>query len=77
MKIRRVDGVKSKVVVTVAEEHGHTTIVLYRGGKTGLAFRSPGHRILKDAARARRMGEATISGASASAAIPSQQGGSQ
>ncbi len=77
MKIRTGNGVKSKVVVSVGDEHGDATIVLYRGGRTGLAFRSPAHRILKDAARARRRGEAMHSLASASAAIPSQQGGSQ
>jgi len=77
MKIRKHDGITAKVVVTVIDEDGESTVILYRGGKTGLAFRSPTHRILKDAARARRTGDATPPGGSASAAIPSQQGGSQ
>lgn len=77
MKIRKADGVKATVVVTVGDDGQDTTIVLYRGGKTGLAFRSPAHRILQEAGRARRTGDATCSGASASAAIPSQQGGAQ
>ncbi|CAE6727858.1 MAG: hypothetical protein H8K06_15730 [Nitrospira sp.] len=77
MKIRTANGIKSKVVVSVGDEQGDATIVLYRGGRTGLAFRSPAHRILKDAARTRRTGEAMLSVASASAAISSQQGGSQ
>lgn len=65
-------GVKAKVVVTVSESTDGNTVVLYRGGKTGLAFRSPSHRVLKDAARQRSRG-----GAVSSAAMTYQQGGSQ
>jgi hypothetical protein len=77
MTIRTGHGVKSKVVVSVGDEHGNATIVLYRGGRTGLAFRSPAHRMFTDAVRARRTSEATASGACASAAKPFQQGGSR
>lgn len=78
MKIRKPEGIKAKVVVTVGDQQdGQATVVLYRGGKTGLAFRSPAHRILQDPTRTRRAGDATGAGASASAARPFQQRGSQ
>ncbi len=77
MKIRKAEGVKATVIVTVGNDGQNSTTVLYRGGKTGLAFRSSAHRILQEAGRARRAAHATLSGAFASAAIPSQQGGSQ
>ncbi|MBS0170684.1 MAG: hypothetical protein JSR62_10055 [Nitrospira sp.] len=78
MKLRKPDGIKAKVVVTVGDgDQGDSTVVLYRGGKTGLAFRSPVHRLLLDNTRMRRAEDATSSGASASAAKPFQQGGSQ
>jgi|GEM_PF-42767 len=72
MKIRKVDGVKAKVVVTVGDDDGESTIILYRGGKTGLAFRPPANRILKDAARSSRTVDATHADASVSAALPHQ-----
>jgi len=77
MTIRKHDGITAKVVVTVIGEDGESTVILYRGGKTGLAFRSPAHRMFTDAVRARRTSEATASGACASAAKPFQQGGSR
>lgn len=70
-------GVKAKVVVTVKDSADENTVVLYRAGKTGLAFRSPTHRLVKDAARQRSRGEAASSGAQASAAVTHQHGGSQ
>lgn len=78
MKIRKPEGIKARVVVTVGDEQdANATVVLYRGGKTGLAFRSPAHRILQGTTRMRRAGDATGAGASASATKPIQQGGSQ
>ena len=75
MKQPKEFGVKAKVVVTFSEQADDNTIVLYRGRKTGLAFRSPSHRVLKIAARQRNRGEAAASGAQASAAVTHQQGG--
>lgn len=65
-------GVKAKVIVIVRESADGSTVVLYRGGKNGLAFRSPFQRVLRDAARQRSRG-----GAIPSAARTHQQGGSQ
>lgn len=63
-------GVKTKIVVTLGEHDGEQPVILYRGGKTGLAFRSPSHRVLKESARRhRRNGDAASSVAPASAAM--------
>ncbi len=75
MRNQKDQGVKAKVVVTLGESDGEPNIVLYRRGKTGLAFRSPSHRVLKEAARHRAKGVAASSGAPASAAVTHQQGG--
>lgn len=76
MKNQKDLGVKATVVVRLEDSDGEQTIVLYRGGKTGLAFRSPSHRVLKEAARQRGGGDAAAtSGAPASAAMTHQQGG--
>ena len=75
MKHQKDYGVKAKVVVTLRESADENTVVLYRGGKTGLAFRSLSHRVLRDAARQRSRGDATSSSAQASAAVTFQQGG--
>lgn len=78
MKHQRDPGVKAKVVVTLSESAEHAPVVLYRGGKTGLAFRSPSHRVLKDAAWHRSHGDAASFGAQASAAmVIHQHGGSR
>ena len=70
-------GVRAKVVVTLGEDAGQETVVLYRGGKTGLAFRSPSHQVLREAARQRSRGDAASSGAQASAAMINHYGGSR
>lgn len=70
-------GVRTKIVVTLGENDEENTVVLYRGGKTGLAFRSPSHRVLKEAARQRSRGDAASSGAQASAAMIHHYGGSR
>lgn len=75
MKRQKEQGVKAKVVVTLTESADENRVVLYRGGKTGLAFRSPSHRVLKSVVRQRGRGEAAVSGAQASAAAIHQQGG--
>ena len=76
MKPLKSKGVKQKVVVTIDEHDGTSTVVLYRGGRTGLAFRTPDHRVFREAAQQRRGGDAAISASPASAAMTSQQGGS-
>ncbi len=77
MKHLKEQGVKAKVVVTLTEgaDEDDNCVVLYRGGKNGLAFRSPSHRVLKSAVRQRGRGEAAVSGGQASAAAIHQQGG--
>lgn len=75
MRHQRESGVKAKVVVTLRESAEENTVVLYRGGRNGLAFRSPSHRLLKDAARLRSRQEGAFVGAQASAAVTFQQGG--
>ena len=77
MKPLKSKGVKQKVVVSIGEHDDGNTIVLYRGGKTGLAFRTPEHRVFREASQQRRSGDATTSVPSASAAVTSQQGGSR
>lgn len=77
MKPEKPKGVKGRVVVTVNNEETAGEVTLYRGGKMGLAFRSPAHRVFKQAARQRRGGDAATQGTSASAAVSQQQGGSQ
>ncbi len=77
MKHQKDQKVRAKVILTLGESAEEQTVVLYRGGKTGLAFRSPSHRVLKDATRQRSRGDAASSGAQASAAIIHQQGGSR
>lgn len=77
MKHLKEQGVKAKVVVTLTErtDEDADTVVLYRGGRNGLAFRSPSHRVLRHAVRVRGRGDAAVSGAQASAAALHQQGG--
>ncbi|MCS6288772.1 MAG: hypothetical protein H8K10_07315 [Nitrospira sp.] len=77
MKLLKSKGVKQKVVVSIGEDDGGNTVVLYRGGKTGLAFRTPDHRVFREAAQQRRSGDAATSVPPASAAVTSQQGGSR
>ncbi|HAN49088.1 MAG TPA: hypothetical protein DCQ20_09485 [Nitrospira sp.] len=77
MKPLKSKGVKQKVVVTIDEHDGTSTVVLYRGGRTGLAFRTPDHRVFREAAQQSRGGDAAISASPASAAMTSQQGGSR
>ena len=77
MKPLKSKGVKQKVVVTIDEHDGTSTVVLYRGGRTGLAFRTPDHRVFREAAQQSRGGDAEISASPASAAMTSQQGGSR
>lgn len=78
MKLLKSKGVKQKVVVSVGEADGRNTIVLYRGGKTGLAFSTPDHRVFRDVAQQRRSADAATSAPPASAAaISQQQGGSR
>lgn len=77
MKPEKAKGVKARVVVRVVEEKAAQEIILYRGGKMGLAFRSPAHRVFKQAALQRRGGDAATQGTSASAAVSQHQGGSQ
>lgn len=76
MKFQKTHGVRAKVIVTAGESAEGPTVVLYRGGKTGLAFRTPSHRVLRDAARQKSRGDAASAGAQASAAIH-QYGGSR
>ena len=76
MRNLRDPGVKAKVIVNL-QESGGETIILYRGGKTGLAFRSPSHRVLKEAARHRGNGDTASAVAPATAAVFHQQGGSR
>lgn len=75
MRHQREAGVKAKVVVTLRESDEENTVVLYRGGRNGLAFRFPSHRLLKDAVRHRSREEGAFVGAQASAAVTHQQGG--
>ena len=75
MKPLKSKGVKRKVVVRVDEEDGKSTVVIYRGGKTGLAFRSSEHRVFGEAAQQGQSGDAATSAMPASAAAISQQGG--
>jgi len=77
MKHQKSKGVKQTVVVKTGEDDGRKTIVLYRGGKTGLAFRTPDHRVFRGAAQQRRGGDAAASAPPASAAATLQQGGSR
>ncbi len=77
MKHLKSKGVKQTVVVRTGEDDDRNTVVLYRGGKTGLAFRTPDHRVFREAAQQRRSGDAAISATPASAAVTSQQGGSR
>ncbi len=77
MRNQKDQRVKAKVIVTLGESDGAETIVLYRGGKTGLAFRSPSHRVLKEAARHRGKGDAASPVTPASAPVTHQQGGSR
>ena len=77
MKPEKAKGVKARVVVRVVEEKAAQEITLYRGGKMGLAFRSPAHRVFKQAALQRRGGDAAKQQPPASAAVSQQQGGSQ
>ena len=77
MKHLKSKGVKQTVVVRTGEEDDRNTVVLYRGGKTGLAFRTPDHRVFREAAQQRRSVDAAISAPPASAAVTSQQGGSR
>ena len=77
MKHLKFKGVKQTVVVRTGEDDGGNTIVLYRGGKTGLAFRTPDHRVFREAAQQRRSGDAATSASPASAAVTLQQGGSR
>ena len=77
MKHLKSKGVKQKVVVSIGEDDGGNTIVLYRDGKTGLAYRIPDHRVFREAAQQSRGGDAAISASPASAAMTSQQGGSR
>ncbi|MGB2724425.1 MAG: hypothetical protein WBC46_07660, partial [Nitrospira sp.] len=72
MKPLKSKGVKQKVVVTIDEHDGTSTVVLYRGGRTGLAFRTPDHRVFREAAQQSRGGDAAISASPASAAMTSQ-----
>ncbi len=77
MRNQKDQRVKAKIIVTLGESDGAETIVLYRGGKTGLASRSPSHRVLKEAARHRGKGDAASSVAPTSAAVDSStRGGS-
>ena len=77
MKHMKSKGVKQKVVVSIGEDDGGNTIVLYRDGKTGLAYRIPDHRVFREAAQQRCSGDAATSVPPASAAVTSQQGGSR
>ena len=77
MKHQKSKGVKQTVVVKTGEDDGRKTIVLYRGGKTGLAFRTPDHRVFREAAQQRRGGDGAASAPPASAAATLQQGGSR
>jgi uncharacterized protein YjbJ (UPF0337 family) len=63
MKHLKFKGVKQTVVVRTGEDDGRNTVVLYRGGKTGLAFRTPDHRVFREAAqqsRERRCGDISV-----------------
>jgi hypothetical protein len=51
MKHLKFKGVKQTVVVRTGEDDGRNTVVLYRGGRTGLAFRTPDHRVFREAAQ--------------------------
>lgn len=77
MKPLKPKGVKQKVVVTIDGDDGTSTIVLYRGGRTGLAFRTPDHRVFREAAQQHQGDGAATSASPASAAVTSQQGGSR
>ena len=77
MKHLKFKGVKQTVVVRTGEDDGRNTVVLYRGGKTGLAFRTPDHRVFREATQQRRSGDAATSASPASAAVTLQQGGSR
>ena len=77
MKHLKSKGVKQTVVVRTGEDDDRNTVVLYRGGKTGLAFRTPDHRVFREAAQQRRSVDAAISAPPASAAVTSQPGGSR
>ena len=77
MKPLKPKGVRQTVVVSTGEGNGNSTVVLYRGGRTGLAFRTPDHRVFREADQQRRSGDAATSATPASAAVISQQGGSR
>jgi len=77
MKPEKARGIKGRIVVTVNGEHDQEDVTLYRGGKTGLAFRSPAHRVLKHSAQQVRGADAAKYRVLASAAVSHRQGGSQ
>ncbi|MGC3974447.1 MAG: hypothetical protein QM771_08720 [Nitrospira sp.] len=77
MKHQKDHGVRAKIVVTFGENAEENTVVLYRRGKNGLAFRSPTHQVLRGAVGQGSRGQAASSGAQASAAMTHQHGGSQ
>jgi hypothetical protein len=77
MKPEKARGIKGRIVVTLDGEHDQEDVTLYRGGKTGLAFRSPAHRVLKQSAQQLRGAEAAKHRTLASAAGSYSQGGSQ
>ena len=77
MKHLKFKGVKQTVVVRTGEDDGRNTVVLYRGGQTGLAFRTPDHRVFREAAQQRRSGDAATAAPPAAAAVTLQQGGSR
>lgn len=75
--MKRAPGVKGRVIVTVADERGEQTVILYRGGKNGLAFRTPAHRVLNQTAQQRRAGGLAASSPASAAASLHHQGGPQ
>ena len=75
MKHLKFKGVKQTVVVRTGEDDGRNTVVLYRGGRTGLAFRTPDHRVFREAAQQSRGGDAADTTARASALRTPHTGG--
>jgi hypothetical protein len=77
MKPEKAKGIKGRVVVKVESDQDKENVTLYRGGKMGLAFRSPAHRVLKKSAQQLRGADAARDRTLASAAVSHSQGGSQ
>lgn len=77
MKSEKTKGIKARVVVRIGDEGEKVAreIILYRGGKMGLAFRSPVHRVFTRAALLRRDGGTTKQPPSVPAAGSQGQGG--